>query len=115
MLRPLARALLSAVIAVCFSAGTVAQSGMPTCASAQAHHQGASHGHSGHDGRPAGGTHCVVHLCCAHMAPEPPVGLAAAPLSEPAGHPGLAAATAAVPGRPQHALPFAQAPPRYIA
>lgn len=117
MLRPLVRSLVSAFAAACFSMGAVAGSGMPGCAAA------GDHGHAVHHGDPArtseppghGHTHCVVHLCCADMAPEPPIAPGAVPLGAGSHESGFAPTAAALAGRPDHSLPFAHAPPRPTA
>jgi hypothetical protein len=115
MLRPLVRSLVSAFAAACFSMGAVAGSGMPECA-ATGHGHATHHGDPGRTVPPAGGhTHCVVHLCCVDMAPEPPVALGDVPPGAASQEVGFAP-TAAVPaGRPDHSLPFAHAPPRPTA
>ncbi len=114
MLRPLVRSLVSAVVAACFYLGGVAGSGMSGCALPQGHGHGATHGHPGQGGQSSGGTHCVVHLCCADMAPEPPVALGTVPLGPAGRDAGLAATATVFIGRPAHSLPFAHAPPRSI-
>jgi hypothetical protein len=114
MLRPLVRSLVSAVVAACFYLGGVAGSGMSGCAPSQGHDHGATHGHPGQGGQSSGGTHCVVHLCCADMAPQPPVALGTVPMGAATRDAGLGATAAVSTRRPAHSLPFAHAPPRSI-
>ena len=113
MLRPLVRSLVSAVVAACFALSVASWGRPPECAShavAPGHHQG-SHAPSGqHDQRPASQT-CTVHLCCAHLAHEPPAALAAERLADAPAAAGFIGATTAPVTRPAHALPFAHAPP----
>lgn len=115
MLRPLVRSLVSAVVAACFYLGGVAGSGMSGCAPPQGHDHGATHGQPDQGGQSSRGTHCVVHLCCADMAPQPPVALGTVPLGPAIRDVGLAATAAVSTERPAHSLPFAHAPPRSIA
>jgi hypothetical protein len=114
MLRPLVRSLVSAVVAACFYLGGVAGSGMSGCAPSQGHDHGATHGHPGQGGQSSGGTHCVVHLCCADMAPQPPVALGTVPMGAATRDAALGATAAVSTRRPAYSLPFAHAPPRSI-
>jgi hypothetical protein len=112
MLRPLVRSLVSTIVTACFAI-SIASWGRPVACASHGigeHHQSA-HGHSGkHDQRPAGQA-CAVHLCCAHLAPEPTAAVAALRLGEAPVAVGLTAATAVPPARPAYTLPFAHAPP----
>ena len=112
MLRPLVRSFISTIVATCFAI-SVASWGRPLeCAShgLGGEHQGAHIPAGKHDQRPVGQA-CAVHLCCAHLTPEPRAALAATRLSEAPVAVGLTAASAVPLARPAHALPFAHAPP----
>jgi hypothetical protein len=117
MLRPLVRSFLSAAAAACFSIGAVVGSGMPECAAVHGHDHGGHHADREQSGRPAGHghTHCVVHLCCADMAPEPPVGLGDLTPGATSDDAGFAPTAAVLIRHPDHSLPFAHAPPRPAA
>ena len=125
MLTPSLRSLLSAVLAVCFAQSAMAWGRMPECAgpaggSPSAHHASSHGDHASgapsreHRGRTPANQACVVHLCCAHLAPQAPVTLGAARLSDARANAGLVAVSANVVLRPAHSLPFAHAPPHPI-
>jgi hypothetical protein len=109
----MARSLVSAVMLAGFAL-IVASWGRPVeCAShpvAAGHHQRSPESSGGHQQRPVS-QGCAVHLCCAHLAPESPVALAAERLGEAPATVGFTAATAIPVTRPAHVLPFAHAPP----
>jgi hypothetical protein len=115
MPRSLVRSLLSTVVAVCFTLAVTSWGRPPECAShtATSGHDASHDRQQGHDHAPAA-QGCAVHLCCAHLAPVARAALAAGRLGELPADAGFAAASAVVAHRPEHALPFANAPPRPI-
>lgn len=133
MLRALLRSLRPAVLAACFAQSAIGWGGMPQCANPGGGSPSAysASGHSDHaSGAPSsehhGGTPpnqaCLVHRCCAHLAPQAPVALGAQRLSDgwaaagfaavsPRCRRGVAAVWPNLVLRPAHRLPFAHAPP----
>ena len=112
MLRPLVRSLVSTLVTACFAISTASWGRPVECAShgISEHHQSAHVPAGKHDQHPAA-QGCAVHLCCAHLAPEPTAALAALRMSDAPVAVGLSPATAVAPARPAYSLPFAHAPP----
>ena len=122
MLRPTVRSLLSAVLTASFALSVMAWGTMPECPARAP--GGAAHGSDphhasplhpdGHHGRAPANQACVVHLCCAHVVPQPRATLGRGRLSATQRDLGFAPRPALVTPRPAYSLPFAQAPPRSV-
>lgn len=116
MLRPLARSLISAVVAACFALSAISWGRPADCAGPMptaGQHQG-QHDRSHHHGQSPVGQACTVHLCCAHAAPGARATLAAERFGEIPAARGFIGGTAIPSARSAHTLPFAQAPPLLI-
>ena len=113
MLLSLGRWLCSVTVAICFGYNAMAPATLTGCgpmdeAGAHAsHHRSGSHA----PGHVPNLTHCLVHLCCAHVTPTAALKLPVARVNNLVGAPGFVPAANAAPGRSPHSLPFAQAPP----
>ena len=106
MPRSLLRSFLSAVVTACFAAGVLAWGSAPECAGTPT---GKHHQHE-HGQRPVSQA-CAVHLCCVHLDPGAPTTIAALRVTLAFAHGGFAPVPALAGPRPEHALPFAHAPP----
>jgi hypothetical protein len=113
-MKPVLRSIISLVVTASFALSAAAPGAMPRCETPRPGH-GSHAGHAtGHTDLPAkqpGSVQCLVHLCCLQLVT--PAGLESgyARLALPGHAPGFAVAESAVPLRPSHTLPFAQAPP----
>lgn len=118
---PLLRPLVSALVAACFALSTVTWGSMPGCATpghaveshVSGHHD--SHTHSGAGGEVPDAPKCFVHLCCIQLATLSPAAEAVERFTTPDRAPGFLAKPRVAQDRPSHTLPFAHAPPRFIA
>ena len=113
MIKSVARSVVSAIAAVCFTAAAVSPGTMPGCAMAPGAHPSAHASQSSHS-HPHGGlpvTRCLTHLCCANLV-SADLSTGAATLSlVPAPATSAYSALTQPVGRTPYLLPFANAPP----
>jgi hypothetical protein len=113
MIKSVARSVVSAIAAVCFTAAAVGPGMMPGCTMAHGvhatpHASEPSHSHS-HGGLPD--TRCLTHLCCANLV-SADLSTGAGTLSlVPAPTTSAYSALTQPVGRTPYLLPFANAPP----
>ena len=113
-MKPVLRSIISLVVTASFALSVATLGSMPRCEPSGAGH-GSHVGHAtGHTDLPAkqpGSVQCLVHLCCLQLVTPAGVESGFPRLALPGHAPGFTVAESAVPLRPSHTLPFAQAPP----